>query len=296
VSRSRLVCSPDNKHDRVSAPRGILTAPDSRTQRPRVSQIATVLSVIVLTALGCVGVNAQPKSTAGREERDRGIQLYTQGDFGGATQSLRAAVKRYKDDLSAWHYLGLALEQKGDTSAARKAFEQAARIGDHTLQKRLDQTETAREVSSALLSIQSELVKAAESAEKYLALNSKLSKSKREEWVLRAETLRGFAALARGGLEVYSGKEVTTKPRVLSKPEPLYTEEARKNQVAGIVVLRCVFAANGRVLMCRVLSGLSDGLTESALASARRITFNPATKDGKPVSTWMELQYHFNLY
>jgi hypothetical protein len=29
---------------------------------------------------------------------------------------------------------------------------------------------------------------------------------------------------------------------------------------------------------------------------ARQIKFIPATKDGRPVSMWMELQYNFGLY
>ena len=32
------------------------------------------------------------------------------------------------------------------------------------------------------------------------------------------------------------------------------------------------------------------------IAAAKGIRFVPATKDGHPVSMWMELQYNFNLY
>jgi hypothetical protein len=38
------------------------------------------------------------------------------------------------------------------------------------------------------------------------------------------------------------------------------------------------------------------GNTERAIAAAKSIRFVPATKDGHPVSMWMELQYNFNLY
>jgi hypothetical protein len=38
---------------------------------------------------------------------------------------------------------------------------------------------------------------------------------------------------------------VTSKARVLSKPEPTYTEAARKNQITGTVVLRAVFSSGG---------------------------------------------------
>lgn len=95
---------------------------------------------------------------------------------------------------------------------------------------------------------------------------------------------------------IFSGKEVSTKARVLSKPEPQYTEEARKNQVTGTVVLRAVFTSGGQVTNIRAVSGLPFGLTEKAIAAARQIRFQPATKDGRPVSMYIQLEYNFNLY
>jgi len=95
---------------------------------------------------------------------------------------------------------------------------------------------------------------------------------------------------------IFSGKEVTSKARVLEKPEPTYTEAARKNQITGTVVLRAVFSAGGTVTNIHAVSGLPDGLTERAIAAAKNIRFVPASKDGHPVSMWMELQYNFNLY
>jgi hypothetical protein len=38
------------------------------------------------------------------------------------------------------------------------------------------------------------------------------------------------------------------------------------------------------------------GLTEQAIKAARRIKFIPATKDGQPVSTYIQLEYNFNLF
>jgi TonB family protein len=96
--------------------------------------------------------------------------------------------------------------------------------------------------------------------------------------------------------KVFSGKDVSSKARVLSKPEPQYTEEARKNQIVGTVVLRAVFTSGGQVSGIRAVSGLPFGLTERAIAAARQIKFAPATKDGHPVSMYIQLEYNFNLY
>lgn len=96
--------------------------------------------------------------------------------------------------------------------------------------------------------------------------------------------------------KIFSGRDVTSKARVLEKPEPSYTAIARQNQVTGTVVLRALFSSSGQVTEIHVVAGLPDGLSERAIAAAKQIRFVPATKDGHPVSMWMELQYNFNLY
>jgi TonB family protein len=96
--------------------------------------------------------------------------------------------------------------------------------------------------------------------------------------------------------KIFTGREVTSKARLISKPEPQYTEDARKNQITGTVVLKVVFSSNGQVTNIRTVSGLPYGLTERAIAAARQIKFTPATKDGHQVSMWMQLEYNFNLY
>src|SRR6185369_5189307 len=67
--------------------------------------------------------------------------------------------------------------------------------------------------------------------------------------------------------KIFTGKDVTTKARLISKPEPQYTEDARKNQITGTVVLKVVFASNGSVQNIRTVSGLPFGLTERAIAA-----------------------------
>jgi TonB family protein len=102
-----------------------------------------------------------------------------------------------------------------------------------------------------------------------------------------------------GGVDynkVFRPGEVSQKARILSKPEALYTETARKNQIMGTVVLKVVFAANGQVTNIRAVSGLPDGLTEKAIAAAHQMKFIPATKDGRNVSMYAQLEYTFTIY
>jgi TonB family protein len=95
---------------------------------------------------------------------------------------------------------------------------------------------------------------------------------------------------------VYPTAEVTQRARVLAKPEPHYTEEARRNAIQGSVVLRVVFSRTGEVTNIRAVQALPFGLTERAIAAARSIRFQPALKGGQPVNVYMQLEYNFNLY
>ena len=100
-----------------------------------------------------------------------------------------------------------------------------------------------------------------------------------------------------GGSEqtVYEAKSPgVTKPVILYKEKARYTKEARESGVFGTVVLSVVFAADARVTGIRVIRGLPQGLTESAIEAAQKIKFQPATKDGKPVNFRATLEFTFN--
>ena len=109
------------------------------------------------------------------------------------------------------------------------------------------------------------------------------------------EVLEGGGTLPQD-TAIYKGAEVDTKARLISKPEPSYTEEARNKAVVGTVVLKVIFSSSGKVTNIRVVQGLPEGLTERAIAAARKIKFIPASKEGRFVSMWMQLEYNFNLY
>jgi TonB family protein len=95
---------------------------------------------------------------------------------------------------------------------------------------------------------------------------------------------------------VFTGSEVTKKIQILSQDGPAYPQSARRYQLTGTVVLRALFSRDGRVTDIQVIKKLPHGLTGAAIKAARAISFAPAEKDGLPVSTYMELQYSFNLY
>ena len=82
---------------------------------------------------------------------------------------------------------------------------------------------------------------------------------------------------------------------ILSKPEPRYTNAARKNGVTGVVRLRATFGADGKVTNIRPITTLPDGLTGEAIKAAERIQFSPAKTGGEPISVERLIEYSFSL-
>jgi TonB family protein len=70
---------------------------------------------------------------------------------------------------------------------------------------------------------------------------------------------------------------------ILSKPNPVYTDEARKLGIEGEVLVEVVFRASGQVQTIRVVRGLGHGLDEAALHAAEQIRFKPALQEGQAV-------------
>ena len=86
------------------------------------------------------------------------------------------------------------------------------------------------------------------------------------------------------------------KYRITSKPRADYTNEARENQVTGIVSLRVTLNANGSVGSISPINRLPYGLTEKAIAAARQIRFEPQLKNGVAQTVRVQIQYNFTIY
>jgi TonB family protein len=52
---------------------------------------------------------------------------------------------------------------------------------------------------------------------------------------------------------------------------------------------------DGSVKDVRLASHLPDGLDEEAILAVKQLRFQPASKSGQPVSSWVTLDVEFNL-
>lgn len=82
---------------------------------------------------------------------------------------------------------------------------------------------------------------------------------------------------------------------ILSKPTPIYTQEARSMRIEGEVLLEAVLEASGTLHVVRVVRGLGHGLDDNAVKAAEQIHFKPAMKDGQPADSTVVLHIIFQL-
>jgi len=123
----------------------------------------------------------------------------------------------------------------------------------------------------------------------------KLNPANAEMWREQRETLSLYATpvgphVAR---TVFGATEVKSRAKLINAPEAVYPDEARQAGADGEVRLRLVLAADGTVKHIFPMKSLEHGLTESAMAAARQVTFTPAMRDGQPVSQFATLSYEF---
>lgn len=84
-------------------------------------------------------------------------------------------------------------------------------------------------------------------------------------------------------------------PTAVYKPEPGYTEEARKARTQGIVILEMIVDEKGDVGHVKVLKPLPHGLTDEAVKAVKLWKYRPGTLDGKPVPVIFNVSVSFRL-
>jgi len=84
-------------------------------------------------------------------------------------------------------------------------------------------------------------------------------------------------------------------PVPIFRPEPEYSEEARKAKYQGAVLLSIVIGADGKTSQIRVIKPLGLGLDEKAIEAVLKWRFRPSQKDGRPVAVTANVEVNFRL-
>jgi len=83
---------------------------------------------------------------------------------------------------------------------------------------------------------------------------------------------------------------------LLSKTEPVYSEEARGAGVEGTVVLYIEVGPDGTATNIQVQRALGYGLDEKAIEAMRQWRFRPGVKDGQPVTAAATIEVTFRRF
>jgi TonB family protein len=85
-------------------------------------------------------------------------------------------------------------------------------------------------------------------------------------------------------------------PRPIYRPEPEFSDEARKVKHQGIVMLQLVVDADGLPRNIQISRALGMGLDEKAIETVGTWRFEPARKNGQPVPVLINVEVDFSMH
>ena len=97
------------------------------------------------------------------------------------------------------------------------------------------------------------------------------------------------------GEGVFQIGEIIDPPTIIYRRDPIYSEDARKAQYEGTVVLEAIVRKDGSVEIVRVVRGLGLGLDENAMEALSEWRFSPAMRNGQPVDVVLNIEVNFTL-
>lgn len=111
-------------------------------------------------------------------------------------------------------------------------------------------------------------------------------------------TVSANGAVAEGtsdGKDVHKVGGEVKGPVEITRVQPTYPEEARKNRVQGQVILEAVIDEKGSVTTVEAVESPDPMLTDAAIEAVKKWTYKPATLKGKPVKVHFTVTVAFKL-
>lgn len=93
----------------------------------------------------------------------------------------------------------------------------------------------------------------------------------------------------------YEPNGEVTEPKVISKVNPVYPEEARKERITGVVVCETIITAEGRISDVKILRTADEIFNQPTIDALMQWRFEPATLHGKPVDVIYVVTVKYNL-
>jgi TonB family protein len=109
----------------------------------------------------------------------------------------------------------------------------------------------------------------------------------------RASVATGEGGSSGGGVFRVGGG--VTAPVPIYRPEPDYSEEARRMKYQGTTILYVEVDTSGHATNMRVVRALGLGLDENAMEAVNQWRFKPGMKNGAPVTVAATVEVNFRL-
>ncbi|HEY3103897.1 MAG TPA: TonB family protein, partial [Pyrinomonadaceae bacterium] len=263
----------------------IMSLLKSKTRKPRHSRILLIAAGLILATPCLVGAKLA-----------LGIDIYAQEPSAAESAQDKEAKQRQEKALQELK------RQAGELNEKLKVADEAQRkeIEAHLLevQKNLEEHERAltdfRRQQESLEKLRASLDEYANSGTADVEQLKKLEEqlAKIETKIPQTDALLREVQEKLAAAEKFGQKD--RKAKLIYRVEPEYTADAREKQIVGTVLLGVTVGHDGLPQNIQIKRSLFPSLDQSAVEAVRKWRFEPALKDGQPVSMYMLVEFFFS--
>lgn len=261
--------------------------------------IAAISLTFLLSITATVAPIPAPPSTAVATFEDAELKAARQasqaGDHQQAVTILKAYLEKKPKSFDGYFLLGLSHRRLKQNDEAIAALEKAVQLKSKSVLAQFELGQAYIDAKNYEGAIRQ--YRWLEKKDKRLATEFRLNipAEVAKQYQLPPSLLEASQADIEAAKPIL-GMELGLRPQILYRERARYTDEARANKIDGTVVLRVIYSKQGKLIVLGVVRGLPYGLTENAIEAARKIRFNPAMKDGQPVSVIGNVEFTFSIY
>ena len=267
----------------------LLNSPNLTARRKRVLLIAAVL----LLATPCIAatsfalnfdIDRQEPSLTLSQQADQKLERENQER---AREELKRAAQELKEKIRV-----APESQRADAEAKLREVQENLELHERTLQQYDRQKREADE--KRLQELRETLTR----MEKNPPVDEAQMKELRQALAKIETRYVADAASAREAEEKLAQMYQSSgdrKAKVIYRVEPEYPEDARAKKIEGTVLLGFTIDHDGLPQSIQVKRSLYPSLDQSAIDAVRKWRFEPALKNGQPVSMWVTVEVYFAL-
>lgn len=201
-----------------------------------------------------------------RKDYQKATEYFQQMQIADPSQAGRAMM-----------WLALVQQRQGDTPAAESLYRGALAVQDERSSD-----------AATTMDLYAQMLKEAGRTDEAALMQDRATQTRKTLKASQPKALNTPGAIYRAGGDV-------TPPRLASKVEPSYSDEARAAKYQGTVVVYVEIGPDGLAHNPSVMQSLGLGLDEKAIEAINQWQFKPGTKDGVAVTVAATIEVNFKL-